>query len=228
MSDTELMRRSAQGDVDAFAQIYDRHAGSLLALTQRMHFASSEAQDLLHDVFLEAWQAVRDYDPERASVRTWLLVRARSRALDRLGRNAREQSVRRTLPPDNPASSQRAFGSHAERSLAVRQALAELEPSVRETLELTYYEGLTALEIAGRMNVPHGTVKSRLARGLQALQRVLGEQRAEGEPGALAPKGGALEARVEDAGEEASVSGRKSPETEGGLCPPAGGGDDER
>ena len=175
MSDVDLMRRCAQGDVEAFAQIYDRHAGSLLALTQRMHFAASEAQDLMHDVFLEAWQAVREYDPERASVRTWLLVRARSRALDRLGRNAREQNARRTLPPDNPASSQRAFATHAERQIAVRQALGELDASVRETLELTYYEGLTALEIAARMQVPHGTVKSRLARGLQALQRVLGE-----------------------------------------------------
>jgi RNA polymerase sigma-70 factor, ECF subfamily len=175
MSDVELMRRSAQGDVEAFAQIYDRHAGSLLALSQRMRFAASEAQDLLHDVFLEAWQAVREYDPERASVRTWLLVRARSRALDRLGRSAREQSARRTLPPDNPASQERVFALHAERRIAVRQALDELDASVRETLELTYYEGLTAVEIAARMDVPLGTVKSRLARGLQSLQRVLGE-----------------------------------------------------
>jgi len=175
MSDVELMRRSAQGDVEAFAQIYDRHAGSLLALSQRMHFARSEGQDLLHDVFLEAWQAVREYDPERASVRTWLLVRARSRALDRLGRHAREESARKTLPPDNPVSPQRALTSHAERTIAVRQALDGLEPNVRATLELTYFEGLTAVEIAERMGVPLGTVKSRLARGLQGLQRVLGE-----------------------------------------------------
>jgi RNA polymerase sigma-70 factor (ECF subfamily) len=175
MSDVELMRRSAQGDVEAFAQIYDRHAGSLLALSQRMRFARSEGQDLLHDVFLEAWQAVREYDPERATVRTWLLVRARSRALDRLGRHAREESARKTLPPDNPASPQRALSSHEERRIAVRQALAGLEPNVRATLELTYFEGLTAVEIAERMSVPLGTVKSRLARGLQGLQRVLGE-----------------------------------------------------
>jgi RNA polymerase sigma-70 factor (ECF subfamily) len=118
---------------------------------------------------------VREYDPERASVRTWLLVRARSRALDRLGRHAREQNARMTLPPDNPASAQRALASHAERRIAVRQGLDGLESNVRETLELTYFEGLTALEIAERMAVPVGTVKSRLARGLQGLQRLLGE-----------------------------------------------------
>jgi RNA polymerase sigma-70 factor (ECF subfamily) len=169
------MQRSAQGDVEAFAQIYDRHAGRLLALSQRMSLGTSEAQDLLHDVFLEAWQAVREYDPERASVRTWLLVRARSRALDRLGRNAREQTVRRSLPPDNAASPARAAPPHAERQIAVREALDSLEPGVRETLELTYFAGLTAVEIAERMRVPLGTVKSRLARGLLLLESMLSE-----------------------------------------------------
>jgi RNA polymerase sigma-70 factor (ECF subfamily) len=80
-----------------------------------------------------------------------------------------------TLPPDNPVSAQRALASHAERRIAVRQGLDGLESNVRETLELTYFEGLTALEIAERMAVPVGTVKSRLARGLQGLQRLLGE-----------------------------------------------------
>ena len=76
-TDVELMQRAQSGDTEAFAAIYDRHAGALLALAQRM--LGGEALDLLHDVFLEAWQEVRSYDPSRATPRTWLLVRLRSR-----------------------------------------------------------------------------------------------------------------------------------------------------
>jgi RNA polymerase sigma-70 factor (ECF subfamily) len=174
-SDVELMRRAAAGEVDAFAAIYDRHAPALLALAQRMLTARSEAQDLLHDVFLEAWQCAREYDPERASVRTWLLVRARSRALDRMGRRAREHNARSALRPDGEAVRSHASTSAADRRVAVRQALDELDASVRETLELSYFAGLTAEEIAARMDVPIGTVRSRLARGLQQLARVLND-----------------------------------------------------
>jgi RNA polymerase sigma-70 factor (ECF subfamily) len=174
-SDVELMRRAGAGEVEAFAAIYDRHAPALLALAQRMLSARSEAQDLLHDVFLEAWQCVREYDPERASVRTWLLVRARSRALDRMGRRAREHNVRSSLRSDSHAVRSHAVTSAADRRVAVRQALAELDASVRETLELSYFAGLTAEEIAARMDVPAGTVKSRLARGLSQLAQVLSD-----------------------------------------------------
>ena len=172
VTDVELMRRAAGGEVEAFAHIYDRHAGALLALTQRMSFATAEAQDLLHDVFLEAWQHVREYDASRASVRTWLLVRARSRALDRISRETRERNLRRSLAPGGVIA-ERSAPVHEERRLAVRQGLAGLDPGVRETLELTYFEGMTALEIAERMQVPEGTVKSRLARGLHRLELLL-------------------------------------------------------
>jgi RNA polymerase sigma-70 factor (ECF subfamily) len=171
LDDLELMRRAQSGDVDAFAHIYDRHAPVLLAVAQRMLASASEAHDLLHDVFLEAWQAVRSYDPQRAGVRTWLLVRTRSRALDRMGQRARQQSAQRALALAGTADA--TLGMASEHTVAVRAALAVLEPGVRTTLELTYYAGMTALEIAERMRVPEGTVRSRLARGLQQLETAL-------------------------------------------------------
>jgi RNA polymerase sigma-70 factor (ECF subfamily) len=174
-SDVDLMRRAGAGEVEAFAAIYDRHAPALLALAQRMLTGASEAQDLLHDVFLEAWQSAREYDPDRASVRTWLLVRTRSRALDRMGRRAREHDARSSLRPHDGPAREHATAAEAERRVAVRQALAELEASVRETLELSYFAGLTAEEIAERMDVPTGTVRSRLARGLSRLAQVLSD-----------------------------------------------------
>ena len=160
-SDADLMRRAARGDVEAFAEIYDRHASLLLALASRMLRSSSEAQDLVHDVLIEAWQAARDYDATQASMRTWLLVRLRSRALDRLGRSARYEAIRVALQPNARSHSQHSAGL-SERRIAVREALAELDADVRDALHFTYFEGMTSAEIAERTGVPVGTVKSRL------------------------------------------------------------------
>lgn len=172
LNDFELMLRAQRGEVEAFALLYDRYAPSMLALGKRMLGAIGEAQELLHDVFLEAWLSVRDYDPARGSLRTWLLVRMRSRALDRLGRRRLE---RRVLVPQPMATSIDPRSAHPERRVALRQALDQLDESVRISLELTYFEGLTAAETAERMQVPEGTVRSRIARGISALEQLLRE-----------------------------------------------------
>lgn len=160
------MELAARGDVAAFASIYDRHAPTVLAQLRRMLGSSSDADDVLHDVFLEAWRSIRAYDPARGNVQAWLLVRARSRALDRLSLAARQASFRLTPPMATRAEP-------SEQQLAVRQALAKLSPRVREALELTYFEGLTAPETSERMNVPEATVRSRVHRGLGALKIML-------------------------------------------------------
>jgi RNA polymerase sigma-70 factor (ECF subfamily) len=163
------MASARQGDADAFAEIYDRHASAALALADRILRSRTEAQDLLQDVFLEAWEHVREYDASRAGVRTWLFVRMRSRALDRLGRATRRDAGARSVS----ARAADATQVPAERGLAVRQALAALDVDVRAALEASYFEGMTANEIAERVGIPVGTVKSRLARGLATLERVL-------------------------------------------------------
>lgn len=178
--DVELMRRACKGDADAFAEIYDRHSPVLLALGQRMLRSASEAQDLLQDVFMEAWERVSEYDAGKASVRTWLLVRLRSRALDRM---ALAVNRRRASEPERSRAEALATakGQDQEQRIAVQQALGELDEDVRGTLELSYFEGMTSTEIAERMGTPLGTVKSRLARGLARLQRVLDDQGGDGD-----------------------------------------------
>lgn len=145
--------------------VYDRHGPSLFALAMRMLSREREAEDLLHDVFLEAWQHAREYDRTKGSVHTWLAVRLRSRALDRLGR----AETRHTSSLDDCPESTSPFPD-ADDGLSVRRALERLEANVRRVLELGYFEGLTAREIAEREAIPLGTVKSRQARGLLALE----------------------------------------------------------
>ncbi len=173
--DAALLARMAQADRRALGTLYDRYAPMLLAAATRMLGSAREAQDLLHDVFLEAWESARQYDAARGTVRAWLFVRLRSRALDRLGRadRAREHSI-----ADEDVA--RELDKHglspgAVDSIAMKQAFEKLPPDVRQALELTYFEGLTAPELADRAGIPVGTVRSRLARGLATLASLLGK-----------------------------------------------------
>jgi RNA polymerase sigma-70 factor (ECF subfamily) len=173
--DAALVLRAAAGDVDAVAELYDRHAARVLAVVRRILRSASEAEDVVHDVFIEAWLAARSYDPARASVGTWLLVRARSRALDRRGRNVREEALRHSFPAPSEVDEASSGESRTARQLEIEEALARLDDNVRETLTLTYVAGLTAAEVGARMAVPAGTVKSRLARGLAQLHHFFTE-----------------------------------------------------
>ena len=81
-ADAELVLAMARGKTDALAKLYDLHAPVMLALAQRILGSKNDAEDLVHDVFLEAWRRAADYDPERGTVRAWLILRTRSRAID--------------------------------------------------------------------------------------------------------------------------------------------------
>jgi RNA polymerase sigma-70 factor (ECF subfamily) len=177
VEDADLMAALVRGDREAIAALYDRHASLLLALAVRMLQDRAQAEELLHDVFLEAWHHARDFDPARGTVRAWLLTRMRSRALDRRAQRARQARVaeQAALQPTAPAlgdlEGSAGGGLDAQR---VRQGLASLPPDLTAVLELAYFEGLSGSEIAERLGIPIGTVKSRTARALAALREQLG------------------------------------------------------
>src|SRR3954463_4892126 len=164
--DEALVTAMAAGDRAALATLYERHASLLLGLALRIVREKREAEDLLHDVFLEAWRTAKDFDPKRGRVRTWLAIRMRSRALDlqksaRVSRNTGDGGLE-LLVDDAEGTSP----DHGR----IRTALAELGQEQRRVLELAYFEGLSCTEIAARVAIPVGTVKSRLAAGLARLR----------------------------------------------------------
>ncbi len=175
--DATRLRAIARGDEHALAALYDAHAAALLAIAQRILRDRNDAEDLVHDLFVEVWHRASAYDASRGSVRSWLLVRLRSRAIDRL----RSQATRRRLLTERvDGATATADSTSAEEVVAQGQekrtvsvALEALTPRQREAVELAYFQGLTAAEIAARIDVPTGTVKSRLASALAALRRVL-------------------------------------------------------
>ena len=169
--DTRLMEAVAAGDRQALAQLYDRHGPVLLALGMRFLGSRAEAEDVLHDVFLEVWKRAHTFDPARASLRTWLAVRMRSRALDRL----KSAGVSRRQPlAAAPERAEEPRGAMTYDSVRLPGWLATLPEAQREVILLGYFEGLSCSEMAGRLAIPIGTVKSRLASAMRNLRDTVG------------------------------------------------------
>lgn len=180
-SDEVLIAEAAAGDSNALARLYDRYAPALLSAGQRMLGARRDAEDLLHDVFVEVWQQAGDYSSARGSVKSWLFLRMRSRAIDRLRLASRKNvelgdkvlaTATRDVVEDPALAPDRA---------QVRGTLQSLPPDQRVAIELAYFGGLSGAQIAEQLGVPLGTVKTRLALGMSKLRAAFGEDREVGE-----------------------------------------------
>lgn len=172
-SDAVLMQRASGGDAGAFAAIYDRHAPVALNLARRMVSPQAAAEDVVQEAFLALWRS-DSYQPDKGSVRGFLLRIVHNGAVDFLrrersrgaGRHVDEALVHPLAADD---------GTHveverAEAARRVRAALATLPESQQRSLELAYFGGLSHVEIAQAVDVPIGTVKSRLRLGLEKLR----------------------------------------------------------
>jgi RNA polymerase sigma-70 factor (ECF subfamily) len=175
--DLAIVRRMVAGESDALAELYDRFAPLVLAVARRILGGAGEAEEVVQEAFLQAWNQAERYDAGRSSVSTWLLLIARTRALDRLrSRGARERMAQAAAaePPSGDTSSGGDDSVlHRERRRRVRQALAELPEEQRRVLELAFYEGLSQSEIATRTGTPLGTVKTRALLGMRKLRQAL-------------------------------------------------------
>lgn len=181
--DRELMRRVASGSSEAFATLYDRHAGLVLGLLTRMLGRDGAAEEVLQETFLQAWEQAARYDTAKAAPKGWLLMMARSRALDRI----RSRSSRRSRdlkateeglfanPTVDPEASARI--AEDERSRQIRSALGELPDEQRRAIELAFFDGLTHTEVAETLETPLGTVKSRILLGMRKLRTTLAPYR---------------------------------------------------
>ncbi|WP_456830630.1 RNA polymerase sigma factor [Deinococcus sp. UYEF24] len=177
--DAQLVSRLGLHDAlaeTALGLLYDRHAGSVYALLLRM-LGHSSAQEVVQDVFLRLWQAPEKYDPGRADLRAYLLVMARSRALDRLRQERGEWRLYDDQGQDFPLPDERQDlflqAASAEQQAQLARAMTRLSEAQRETVRRAFLLGESREETAQAMGVPVGTVKSRLNTALGHLKRVL-------------------------------------------------------
>jgi RNA polymerase sigma-70 factor (ECF subfamily) len=179
-SDEAVVQRIAQGDLGAMAELYDRYVHVVFSLACRIVTFPADAEDVVQEVFTQAWRQAVRYDAARASAAGWLLNIARTRAIDRVRANRTRQRLSRTddriesVQTTEENQEQRAIeGERAER---VRAALASLGQAQREAIDLAYFGGLSHGEIAERLEEPLGTIKTRIRSGLLKLREALMER----------------------------------------------------
>ena len=170
----ELMRRAAQGDKHAFANLYQATSAKLFGVALRISGRREIAEEVLQEAFVAIWGRAKDYDPVRGSVMTWLVTIVRHCAIDQL-RHSQSRPEGHGAPEDilnTFVSTGRTDISVELRAL--QRCLDELDPKPRHAVLLAYLYGMTRDEIAARLKLPVGTVKSSLWRSLERLQRCLG------------------------------------------------------
>ena len=172
--EADIESRFATGDAGVLRAAFDTWGGAVYGYGRRMLPSPEDAEDLVQQVFVAAWRQRQRYDPARASLLTWLLGISRNKAIDRLRRLERE----RRLPLEVPMPTYDAAAQTADR-LLVHEALSWLRPEQQHVLELAFYDDLTHQQIADKLGMPLGTVKSHARRGLQRLRRVLDTEAVE-------------------------------------------------
>jgi RNA polymerase sigma-70 factor (ECF subfamily) len=178
-TDALLAARLAAGDDRALPEVFDRLAPSVYGSALRVLGDGSAAQDVVQDVFVELWSRPGRYDPAAGTLRTYLIVLARHRAVD-LVRSEQRRTARQErqfrLAPEGPDESACDEVVAAETAAAVRAAVQALPASQRQVVELAYFEGLTCREVARAVGIPEGTAKSRLRLAMAKLGTVLDRQ----------------------------------------------------
>jgi RNA polymerase sigma-70 factor (ECF subfamily) len=175
---TTWLERLAAGDGAALAGLYDRHARAVYSIALRIVGDEADAEDVVQDVFAQVWRQASRYDETRGTVEAWLVMMARTRAIDRLrARRARPDSAA-TLADDSSTQPAALMDpgdalTAARDAQRIRDALLELPLLQRLVIELAYFEGLTQSQIADRLEQPLGTVKTRIRLGLLKLRDVL-------------------------------------------------------
>lgn len=174
---SDLLRRSAKGDQQAFAELYDATSSRIFGLALRVVRDPAQAEEVVQEAYLEVWKTSTRFDPARGSAVSWLMTICHRKAVDRV--RSAEASTRRdtsyhqqnqTIDHDTTSDAAQA-SMEAQR---VRHALKGLTPVQREAIELAYFGGYTHTEVAGILDLPVGTAKTRIRDGLIRLRDKMG------------------------------------------------------
>lgn len=180
-ADRSLVTRIAQGDSAALAELYDAHGAMLYTLALRIVKTPGDAEEVVQEVFAQAWRQSARYDAARATVAGWLVMMTRARALDAMrAKAARPDASRPVEITDLPSATinQEAAMISNEAVERVKHALDTLDEPFRLPIELAYYGGLSQSEIAAELQQPLGTIKTRMRTALARLRDALSREEA--------------------------------------------------
>lgn len=177
--DARLMPRIAAGDERALQELYDRYSGPVYAIARQVLRQAADAEEVVVDTFWEIWRKADRYDPSRGSVAGYVLLLARSRAIDlRRRMQSHETALERAQMQEaarTPSANGEAVISESDKAISERRAqiqglLAELSQQQREVIELNVLKGLSHRQISNSLGIPLGTIKTRIRQGLIQLR----------------------------------------------------------
>lgn len=171
------VERARAGDQESLARLYDESSHLVYTVAYRILGHAADAEEVTLDVYTQVWRDAVKFSPERGTVSAWLVLLARSRAIDRLRSSSARRSAELPLPashdlPD-PALRPDELGAASQQRRIILRALALLSAEQREAIELAFFAGLTHAELAARLGEPLGTVKTRIRLGMMKLRELL-------------------------------------------------------
>ena len=172
-----LLARIAAGDQPALAEFYDASSAKVFGLAMKILGDRTVAEEVTMDVYTQVWRRAATYDAERGTPGSWLMTMAKTRAIDRFRSSYLERG--RQVPLDHAAevpgdrATPEQYSAGLERQRLVQEAMASLSAEQRQAIALAYYWGLSQSEIADRLQLPLGTVKTRMRLGMIRLREVL-------------------------------------------------------
>ena len=181
----QLLARAGLGDRKAFAKLYERTSGHLLAVVLRIQRDRAQAEDLLQEVYVSVWKASAGFDAARSQPLTWLTHIARNRAIDSLRRaqaQPRTESTTRAEDDDRPDATEALADDApgpldllglASQKRQLSACMERLTPPQRQSVALAFFDGLSHAEVAEQLREPLGTVKSWVRRALATLKGCL-------------------------------------------------------
>lgn len=173
LNETEIIQLLRQREKSGLSALYEQYSGMVFGLICRIIRAEDIAESVMQDSFLKVWKKIDSYDPDKGRFLTWVLNIARNTAIDMLrSRNYRDTAnltglEQHSLPRDRAYTETRIDG------IGVRETVARLEPKYRRIIELIYFGGYTQVEVAEELEIPLGTVKSRVKKAFQNLRVML-------------------------------------------------------
>jgi RNA polymerase sigma-70 factor (ECF subfamily) len=171
VTDSMLISRVRAGDEDALAALHDRYAQVVYSVALRVLGETTQAEDILQEIFLQLWRNPQTFDSNRGSLGAWLAVITRHRAIDLLRRRRPESDIEDVI-----VSVDTRLEQTTDRNMAIakiRSAVERLPAEQRKPLEMAFFEGLTHSEIASKTGDPLGTIKTRIRSALLTLRKAL-------------------------------------------------------
>lgn len=173
----DYVRRCAEGDGGALASLYDETGPLVYSVARNIVLNAEDAEEITLDVYSYVWRSAGAFDAHRGTVSTWLVMLARSRSLDKLRArkdpkiNLQVNTTADLLPEQAPSVGGLAAG---EQRVLIQRALHQLAPEQRKLIELAFFSGLSHQELSSQLNMPLGTVKTRIRLGICRLRDLIG------------------------------------------------------